>query len=181
MRRKKLKIKYKILTLVVLAFFTFGTGCATLNVKKDALDSDFKITKVHRFINKISLELGEQSFSQSYGIDKFLSDAETLPEEKRGEKLIITWKYKGKEVKEAIRLQLQYKTSKEDTIKKIEERYQNLKKGKYSYTLKHLGQDFKKQGPIAIWYIALLDGGNTVAEKKSRLWDKVSLRRNSLK
>jgi hypothetical protein len=165
-----LKIKHKILGTALLAFFL------VITLKETSLASDFKIIKVNKKMNRTSLKLSEQNFSQSQGVDKFFREEESLPLERRGEKLFVSWKYNGNEVKDTVTLQIQYRTSKGKEIQKTEKKYQNLKKGKYTYCFEHIGNDFLKKGQIVIWSVSLIEGKTVLAFKNSRLWDQIGTR-----
>lgn len=165
-----MKIIKKIIAAVCSLLFL--AGCATMGPKDTLSSSDFKIKKVSRLKKGLSLELTTQNFAGSSGIDRFLSDADNLPLNQRGEEIVIAWKYSGKEPKD-IMLEVQYITLKSKDIKNKTEKYPGAKKGNYKYNLVNLGGEYTAQGPIVHWKVVLKDGEQIVASKKSRLWGRL--------
>ena len=162
-----LTMKYILFILSILILSV--PSLAQEEVPKE-IHGGFHISKVNRIEKFWVIPPDRHGFMGSMGIRKF-NYLRRIPPEERGEHYVVTWRYRGEELRGSLTLKFEYKTVNNPKELCVEEYlWSGIKKGTYKWTFRNIGRSFSREGKVDRWKVSLIYGDKIVAEKRSATW-----------
>jgi len=129
----------------------------------------FAIVRVLRQPKQLSAFGYASLYDDTREVGRMDEGQKTLPADKRGERIIFSWQYKGTPGAAATARILLCRQHDDEPVV-LEEQYPSLERGRYRVAYNNRGAQFSTQGAVNRWQIQIISGGKVVAQKQSSLW-----------
>jgi len=140
---------------------------------EDFNSTAFRIVRVLRQPKQLSAFGYASLYDDTREVGRMDEGQKKLPPAKQGERILFTWRYRGKAPTSAtarIELQRQHETG----PAVIEEAYASLKPGAYRIAYNNRGADYREHGAVIRWRFQIIAGDTVVAQKQSSLWSAMA-------